>query len=300
MTYQHPLHYLLGLQGLALLRAFAGDWPQDFADARVADVRRLLDDLELAASPGVDAQDASTVDGYRRWSTTYDLPGNGLYSLEEPWVRERISQLPVGVALDAACGTGRHSDYLADRGHQVIGVDSSAEMLAHAGRKVPGADWRLGDLDRLPVPDDHVDLVVCGLALAHLPSLTAAFAEFARVLRPGGHLITTDIHAESVLMGSVSHVRSEDGQPMLIPSYRHRLSDYLAAALPHGFVVRDCAEPNRFGMIGDPDAKIPDRIDVPEWDSWPWTLQSLSEAATRGAWTEVPALTMWHFQLPDA
>lgn len=298
MAYQHPLHYLLGLQGLALLRAYAGDWPLEFANARVAEVRTLLDDPDLVGSPGVDAREASTVDGYRRWSTTYDVPGNGLYPLEEPWVRERIDQLPTGVALDAACGTGRHGAYLTERGHGVIGVDSSAEMLAQARQKVPAADWRLGVLSRLPVPDNHVDLVVCGLALAHLPSLTEAFAEFARVLHPGGHLITTDIHAESVLMGSVSHVRSDDEEPMLIPSYRHRLSDYLAAALPHSFQVRACAEPRRPGMTGDLDATSADQIDLPMWDSWPWTLQALTPAATSGAWSGVPALTMWHFQLP--
>ncbi len=43
-------------------------------------------------------------------------------------------------------------------------------MLATAKAKVPGADFRLGDLHALPVADDCVDLVVISLALTHVPN----------------------------------------------------------------------------------------------------------------------------------
>ncbi len=48
MIYQHPLAYLLGLEGIALLRAWAGDFDKDFVDARLAEVRALLADERLA------------------------------------------------------------------------------------------------------------------------------------------------------------------------------------------------------------------------------------------------------------
>ena len=41
--YQHPLAYLLGVEGIALLRAFAGDYDRDFTEARLSEVRMLLD-----------------------------------------------------------------------------------------------------------------------------------------------------------------------------------------------------------------------------------------------------------------
>ena len=47
MPYQQPLAYLLGIEGVALLRAFAGDFDREFGDARVAAIRRLLDTPEL-------------------------------------------------------------------------------------------------------------------------------------------------------------------------------------------------------------------------------------------------------------
>ena len=113
-------------------------------------------------------------------------------------VASSLASREPGVALDAACGTGRFAEFLAKRGHRVIGVDSSPDMLAHARRRVPDAEFRLAELDRLPLPDDSVDVIVCALALVHVPRLHPVLAEFARVLRPGGDLVISDIHHELV------------------------------------------------------------------------------------------------------
>jgi ubiquinone/menaquinone biosynthesis C-methylase UbiE len=64
------------------------------------------------------------------------------------------------VALDAACGTGRFAEFLAGLGHQVIGVHSSPDMLAHARRRVPGGEFHVAELGRLPLPDDSA--ITCG------------------------------------------------------------------------------------------------------------------------------------------
>jgi len=292
--YQHPLHYLLGMEGLALLRAYGGEHGPEFGAARIAEIRRLLDAPELSGD-GVTAEPIGSIAGYRTWSRTYDRPGNGLFPIEEPFVHGIVDALPIGIALDAACGTGRHTSYLAGRGFQVIGTDSSAEMLVLARAKVPDAEFHEAPLDRIPLPDDHVDLVICALALAHLSDLKPAFAEFARVLRPGGHLIVTDIHHESVLLGSVPHVRTANGEPRLIPSYRYRAADYLGAALPVGFEVRRCAEPAR--PTGRSAGLMTDQIRTEEWDLWPWSLMEIVPAATGAAANETPAAMLWHFQL---
>ena len=47
MIYQDPLAYLLGLEGIALLDAWAGDHDRAFTEARLAEIRRLLDDERL-------------------------------------------------------------------------------------------------------------------------------------------------------------------------------------------------------------------------------------------------------------
>src|ERR687886_1632779 len=62
VIYQHPLAYLLGLEGIALLRAFAGEYDTAFVQARLAEVRRLLDTDALTSHAGVtvDRRDAVT------------------------------------------------------------------------------------------------------------------------------------------------------------------------------------------------------------------------------------------------
>src|SRR5690606_9017335 len=189
---------LLGVEGLALLRhLYDGD--DATADARVAEVRRLLDDP--ASGAGEPTAEASPRDGYAAWAPGYDDPDNIVIALEEPAVWARLEDVAPGRALDAACGTGRHARRLVDLGHDVVGVDLTPEMLERARERVPEATFAEGDLHALPAPDAAFDLVVCGLALAHLPDLRAAVAELARVLRPGGRLVASVLHPFQAHLG---------------------------------------------------------------------------------------------------
>jgi hypothetical protein len=64
--HQHPLAYLLGLEGVALMRAFAGEHGRSFTEARFAEIRRLLD-LADDLGPGVDVGPVPVGDGYDGW-----------------------------------------------------------------------------------------------------------------------------------------------------------------------------------------------------------------------------------------
>jgi ubiquinone/menaquinone biosynthesis C-methylase UbiE len=253
MIYQHPLAYLLGLEGVALLHAFAGDYDRDFTQARLAEIRALLD-LAGQLGSGAAVRPIPIADGYRAWADAYDQPGNQLIDLEQPVVWEILGGLPRGIALDAACGTGRHAEHLAALGHTVIGVDASPEMLSVARAKVPGADFREGDLHQLPVPGQHADVVVCALALTHVPDLATVTAEFVRVLRPGGHLVISDSRGLLGYFGSPVVKALPGGEFGYLPHRNRLTSDYLAAALPLGLQVRRCEEPRRPYPLIDPDA----------------------------------------------
>ncbi|SCK24620.1 Methyltransferase domain-containing protein [Streptomyces sp. WMMB 714] len=304
MTYQDPLAYLLGLEGTALLRAFTGEYGREFTDARIREIRRLLDE-ETLADAAVDVAPVNTVDGYAIWSRTYDGP-NSAFDIDEPVVSEILDRLPAGIALDAACGTGRMSALLSERGHRTVGVDSSPDMLARARERVPGAGFHLGDLRRLPVAGGVVDLVVCSLALTHVRELAPVMAEFARVLRPGGHLVTSDIHPERVARGSIPSVRTADGKPGRLETHRHLVGDYLRAALAAGLRVRRCEEPGGSGSAerAAPQASPPGpalepgpTLEPGPWEDWPWTLMDLLPDATAAADAGVPTEIIWHFQL---
>lgn len=291
VIYENPLAYVLGLEGIALMRSFTGESESDraFVDARISEIRRLLDDESLADA-GVDVERVDTVEGYRIWSDTYDGP-NTAFDFDEPLVRAIVDTLPVGVALDAACGTGRVAAALAGRGHRILGVDSSPDMLALARERVPQGEFLHGDLQRLPVPDDAVDLVVCSLALTHVPALDPVLGEFARVLRPGGHLVISDMHPEGVARGMIPSVRLPDGRPGRVATYRHRIGDYLRAALPVGLQVRACEEPRSEWSQRSATATLE------PWEVWPWCLMDLVPEATKAASAGVPVMVIWHFQL---
>lgn len=270
MTYLSSLGYLLGIEGAALLRGFReGSADRAFVETRIAEIRALLDTPALAQAEGVTASPStiSVTDVYRSWAPHYDAPGNQMIDIEQPVVRRILDGLPVGAALDAACGTGRHTAYLQELGHDVVGVDSSPEMLAQARKRLPEVDFHETGLHPLPLPDNAVDTVVCALALTHIPDLAPVLAEFARVLRPGGNLVISDAHLlVSYLRPTLPRHPDPDGRPSLLAEYHRPLSAYLAAALPLGFQVRQCEELCRPRHSLDPDtAPDPLPTDV-SWD----------------------------------
>jgi SAM-dependent methyltransferase len=217
-----------------------------------------------------------------------------LFDFDEPVVREILDSLAPGIALDAACGTGRFAGYLAAHGHEVIGVDSSPDMLVVARQRVPAAEFRLGDLYDLPLPDSSVDLVMCGLALAHVPNLQPVMQEFARVLRVGGDLVISDAHHELVFRGSVVRSPGPGGEPGLVATYRHTPGSFLRAALPVGLQVRRCEEPTR-RAAGDSSPSAPLTAPIGDWEDWPWSLLDVVPEAAGAAW-EIPATIIWQFQ----
>lgn len=299
VTYLSPLGFLLGIEGAALLRGFTeGSADRAFVEARIAEIRTLLDTPALAHAEGVTAiaGTISAADVYQGWAPHYDAPGNEMIDIEQPIVRRILDGLPVGTALDAACGTGRHTSYLEQLGHHVIGVDASPDMLAQARKRLPDVDFHEADLHRLPLPDNAVDTVVCALALTHVPELAPVLAEFARVLRPGGNLVISDAHLlVSYLRPTLARRPGPDGRPSLLTEHHRPLSAYLASALPLGFQVRRCEEPRRPFPSLDPGT-APDPLPAQvSWDLLHWCPE-----ASAAAMDDSPIAVIWHFQLDGA
>ena len=299
--YQHPLAYLIGVEGVALLRCFAGEGDAAATTTRLGEVAHLLT-LADELGPGASTPLADAQSGYATWASYYDEPGNQLLDIEGPIVQRIIDDLPPGTAVDVACGTGRHSLHLAARGHQVVGVDRSPDMLAVARAKLPEGDWRLGDLHDLPVADGCADLVVCALALTHVPNLTPVFAEFARILRPGGHLVVSDARSLVEGIGRPMLGRDAQGRPILMRWCDHRASAYLASALPQGFAVRACVEPARpEPPVSDDGNAVTDLPGpAPHDPAGPpdiWALHAYAPGAVDAAYAGRPVAIIWHFQL---
>lgn len=237
-------HYVLGIEGLALLRAGA-ELRFDGIEDRVREIAELvgrLDEPPYSARRDLPVYDVAA--GYAGWAPTYDDGGNETIELEETAVRRLLDELRRGVVLDAACGTGRHAQYLAAAGHEVIGVDASEEMLERARTKLPGADLRSGDLTALPLEDESVDSVVCGLALSHVEDMRPAVAELGRVLRPGGRIVISNPHPLAIgLLGWRAVFVDVEGRRSMIREYPHLAGDYLEAFAAANLVAPRCVEP---------------------------------------------------------
>jgi ubiquinone/menaquinone biosynthesis C-methylase UbiE len=229
--------FVLGLRGLALLRGWPYGDPEE-ADAQIAAMKELL------AESDPDVIDIGNLDlarAYAAWSETYDGP-NPLIQAEEPVVLSFVRDIPPGRALDVACGTGRLTGLLADAGHDVVGLDASSEMLSRARAKELSAAFVRGDARHLPFADAVADMVVACLALTHVADLREPVSEMARVVRPGGSVVLSDIHPLAVATGAHAFFEAGDGSRGVTRNELHWPSAYIDAFIRADLEVRACAE----------------------------------------------------------
>jgi len=93
--------------------------------------------------------------------------------------------------LDIACGEGYGTHLIASHAASVVGVDVSADAVAHASRKYKRSGLRFlhGSATAIPLPDASIDLVVSFETLEHLHEQDEMLGEIRRVLRPNGQMI---------------------------------------------------------------------------------------------------------------
>jgi ubiquinone/menaquinone biosynthesis C-methylase UbiE/DNA-binding transcriptional ArsR family regulator len=122
------------------------------------------------------------------------VPGKSWKSLAEALLR----LMPPMVVADLGAGDGTFSLLLAQNATKVIAVDSSAKMIEFAREQahrhhVKNIDYRLGDMEELPIDDEAVDLVFFSQSLHHALHPQHAIAEAGRILRPGGRVAILDL-----------------------------------------------------------------------------------------------------------
>jgi ubiquinone/menaquinone biosynthesis C-methylase UbiE/DNA-binding transcriptional ArsR family regulator len=182
----------------AILREQVGLTPgadQDARRLRVVLGRRQTKSQEFFAS-AAGQWDRLRQDLFGRASYLHALPG----LLDPDWV--------IG---DLGCGTGQVAAALAPFVKRVVAVDRSSDMLQAARRRVrdlPNVEVRRGDLEALPIQDGELDAATLLLVLHHLPEPAEALVEAARVLRPGGRLLISDMlpHDREAYRHQMGHV----------------------------------------------------------------------------------------------
>jgi SAM-dependent methyltransferase len=121
----------------------------------------------------------------------------GFTDLASAAARELIARLRApGRVIDLGCGDGTSARLLTDAGHEVLGIDSSPALIAHARRTAPAATFRVGSFVDAELPPDRDAILAAGEALGYAldPRNDAArldhlIARIAGALRPGGLLL---------------------------------------------------------------------------------------------------------------
>jgi SAM-dependent methyltransferase len=161
--------------------------------------------------------------------------------------------------LDAGCGPGVYSEWLAEHGASVVGLDSSPKMVALARRRLGGkADIRRADLAK-PLSDVEAgtfDGVLSALVLDYIRDWSLVLGEFQRVLRRTGWLVFSVDHPfdqfyEHANSGDYFATEAVDRRwnwpemkaPINLPQYRRPLGSMLTVLLEAGFELERILEP---------------------------------------------------------
>ena len=129
------------------------------------------------------------------WAPLYGEGKAGLYSnvTHQQFIHEFLSLLPQkGTILDAACGAGRHTPFLLERGHSVLGIDQAQGMLEQAKAKFPSVQFEKVGLQEMTY-QEMFDGAICMDAMENVPpeDWMPVLGNFQRALKLRGYLYFT-------------------------------------------------------------------------------------------------------------
>jgi len=197
-------------------------------------------------------------DAYDKLAGTYEAQEADPYcaEFEFPAMTKLIPDTAGKRVLDAGCGHGRYTEWLIERGADVVAVDENAEMLERARRRIGDrGEIRRADItESLEFADDsEFDGVVCGLSLHYVEDWRQPFVEFARILRPGGFFVFSAHHPvdDCIAFDAENYFEIERermtwsaaGEEIDVPFYRRPFAEVINPLIETGFQLDELVEP---------------------------------------------------------
>jgi SAM-dependent methyltransferase len=148
---------------------------------------------------------------------------------------ELVRAAGTGPVADIGCGSGRVTAYLNELGLPAFGIDLSPQMVAVARQSYPGLRFEVGSMLALALPDGTLGGLLAWYSTIHVPDdrLPEAFAEFSRVLAPGGFaLLAFQVGDEPV------HLTRALGHQISVDVHQRRPEQVTALLDQAGLVVR--------------------------------------------------------------
>lgn len=140
----------------------------------------------------------------RWWSDYFSEESKRFQAMAIDKIVQTLDPPPGATILDAGCGSGEFATRFGNHGLNVQGIDFSADAITEARQRVASAGLQdkialeEGNLLELQFPDGTFEYAFCWGVLMHIAEVEKAISELARVVRPGGVLVVSEINARSV------------------------------------------------------------------------------------------------------
>jgi SAM-dependent methyltransferase len=172
----------------------------------------------------------------------YDDELNATRDLDARILRDQASEITGRDVLELGCGTGKNSEWLALYARHLLCLEFSASLLEKARARL--AETRHVTFlhhdvrDTWPVPEASRDRIVSNLVLEHIQDLRPLFVQVARVLRPGGSFVLSEVHPFRQLQGAQARfVRVDTTQTVQLAMFQHDVAEYVNAGLAAGLTL---------------------------------------------------------------
>ena len=180
------------------------------------------------------ANDTKPGQAYDLWAKEYDnQDGNLMLALDETVFSGLLDEIDIKdkCVLDIGCGTGRHWGKILDKRPRLLaGYDVSEKMLEMLRQKFPDAVTNILHQNKVSeTANNTIDTIISTLTIAHIEKIDEAFAEWNRVLKPGGHIIITDYHPMALIKGG-KRTFMHNGKTVSVKNFVHSIDELTSIA----------------------------------------------------------------------
>ncbi len=183
-------------------------------------------------------------EAYNHWANTYDSNQNKTRDLDQRVTQHTLQKLDFEAVVELGCGTGKNTEWLAEKAKSILALDFSEGMLAKARAKINSSKvtFRQADITQnWNIPKDSVDLICCNLILEHIEDLKIVFGQAFQTLRKGGYFFICELHPFKQYIGSKARFETENGVEVL-EVYMHHISEFTDTAAKCGFRLVELKE----------------------------------------------------------
>jgi ubiquinone/menaquinone biosynthesis C-methylase UbiE len=188
-------------------------------------------------------------ESYNRWSENYDTIPNKTRDAEAGVLRHLLSKVKFSNVIELGCGTGKNTQWLAERADHVVAVDFSEEMMNEAKKKIaaPNVEFTVADVTKPWVfLDKTADLITCSLILEHIENIEFIFEQASQNLIREGLFYIGELHPYKQYQGTKARFETDSGL-VTLDCFTHHISEYMGAATKNKFSslsLNECFDDN--------------------------------------------------------